>query len=141
MTRIEFHFNVEDLLVHACRLARKATRQGVPCVFTGPETRLQALDVQLWTFSALEFLPHGWVGLTSGPVLITLAADPVRALQPGALLVNTGDAVPEGFADWDRLIEIVSTEPMARSAARDRWRHYTRLGYGIGQHDLARETA
>lgn len=141
MTRIEFHFNVDEPLAHACRLARKATRQGVPCVFTGPEPRLRALDERLWTFSTLDFLPHGWVGQASGPVLITLASDPVGALQPGTLLVNTGDTVPEGFADWDRLIEIVSPEPSARSAARERWRHYTRLGYAIGQHDLARDNA
>ena len=141
MTRIEFHFNVDDPLVHACRLARKAARQGVASVYTGPEQHLRALDVQLWTFSTLDFLPHGWAGQDCGPALITLAPAPAQAHQPGALLVNTGDAVPEGFADWDRLIEIVSPESTARSAARERWRHYARLGYAIGQHDLARESA
>jgi len=139
MTRIEFHFNVDDPLLHACRLARKVTRQGLSCVFTGTEARLRDLDTRLWTFSALDFLPHGWAGASVGPSLITLATEPAQAHRPEAVLVNTGEAVPEGFDQWDRLIEIVGPEPAARTAARERWRHYTRLGYAIGQHDLAKE--
>ena len=143
MTRIEFHFNADEPLLHACRLARKISRLGLPCVFTGPEPWLHQLDSRLWTFSALDFLPHHWQGVGQGavPCLITLAPEPVAVRQDGAVLVNAGEAVPEGFADWSRLIEIVGREPGERTAARARWRHYARLGYSVGQHDLAGEPA
>ena len=141
MTRIEFHFNVDDPLLHACRLARKISRLGQACVFTGPEPWLRQLDSRLWTFSALDFLPHQWQAQPSAKVLITLAPEPAVLLQDGAVLVNAGEGVPEGFADWSRLIEIVGREPHERAAARVRWRHYSALGYTVGQHDLAAEPA
>jgi DNA polymerase III subunit chi len=139
MTRIEFHFNVDDPLLHACRLARKISRLGQGCVFTGPESWLRQLDTRLWTFSALDFLPHHWAGQAAGTATITLAPEPGEAWQDAAVLVNTGQEVPEGFARWTRLIEIVGREPGDRGAARERWRHYSRLGYALGQHDLAGE--
>ena len=141
MTRIEFHFNVDDPLLHACRLARKISRLGQACVFTGPEPWLRQLDSRLWTFSALDFLPHHWQDQPAATARITLAPEPAAVLQDGAVLINAGEGVPEGFDGWSRLIEIVGCEPHQRSAARARWRHYAGLGYTLGQHDLAGETA
>jgi DNA polymerase-3 subunit chi len=57
--------------------------------------------------------------------------------QSAAVLVNLGDEVPEGFAQFPRVIEIVSTDDADRDLARQRWKHYTRLGIDIQRHDLA----
>lgn len=140
-TRIEFHFNVQDARLHTCRLLRKVTSQGLPAVVTGQEQDLQALDTLLWTFSALDFLPHRWAKHPHDGSLITLAPDPA-VLQPGeAVLVNLDHAVPSGFEAWTRLLEIVTLDEQARGAARQRWRHYTGLGYALGQHDLSKGAA
>ena len=53
------------------------------------------------------------------------------------MLVNVGDTVPEGFAQFARLVEVVSqSDQTDRSRARERWRHYAARGYGIVRHDL-----
>ncbi|MFM8691359.1 MAG: DNA polymerase III subunit chi [Limnohabitans sp.] len=139
MTRIEFHFNVRDTLTHACRLARKARAQGQSMVVTGETSLLQAFDQALWTFSAVDFLPHRWADQTGNPAAITLAPDMAVIEPDDPLLINLGATVPRGFEAWPRLIEIVDQDPQSRRLARDRWRHYTERGYTLERHDLSGE--
>ncbi len=58
------------------------------------------------------------------------------------VLVNVGQAVPEGFERFERLIEVVSGDPQDRQVGRRRWKHYEDRGYAIVPHDMAgRESA
>lgn len=140
-TRIEFHFNVHDGRLHTCRLLRKVLGQGLQAVVTGDESDLQALDGLLWSFSALDFLPHRWAGQAQDGSPITLAPDLAQVTPGQAVLVNLGHQVPAGFQSWPRLLEIVTLEDPARAAARQRWRHYSGLGYSLGQYDLSKAAA
>ena len=57
MIRVEFHTSIADPLDFACRLLRKACRQGVRVqVSAAPET-LTALDRALWTEPERDFVP------------------------------------------------------------------------------------
>ncbi|WP_326543107.1 DNA polymerase III subunit chi [Pseudorhodoferax sp.] len=138
MTEIAFHFNAPDKLAYACRLLRKAVAAGARAVVTGPDHALARLDQQLWTFSALDFVPHCMADsparvLQATPVV--LAVDALQApLHP--VLVNLGDLVPAGFERFERLIEVVSGDADDRALARERWRHYAARGYAIVRHDL-----
>ncbi|HJV94531.1 MAG TPA: DNA polymerase III subunit chi, partial [Albitalea sp.] len=59
MTEVQFHFNVPDRLLYACRLLRKALRSGAGGVaVSGPMGTLSRLDPLLWTFDPQEFIPH-----------------------------------------------------------------------------------
>ena len=58
MTEIAFHVNVPDRLAYACRLLRKAVRQGARVAVTAPPATLRGLDRALWTFEPTEFVPH-----------------------------------------------------------------------------------
>ena len=58
MTEIAFHFNAPDKLGYACRLLRKAFNAQAKVVVLAHANDLATLDAQLWTFSALEFIPH-----------------------------------------------------------------------------------
>ena len=58
MTHIGFHFNMPDKLAYACRLLRKAYAAGGPVGVVGPAPAIEALDTELWRFSALDFIPH-----------------------------------------------------------------------------------
>jgi len=141
MTRIEFHFNVDDRLHHACRLLRKMVGQGLQGVVTGREADLRALDGLLWTFSVLDFLPHRWDDQPGDGSAITLSLDSSRPGLVGSVLVNLGEQVPSGFERWTRLVEVVSLEAEDRAAARLRWRHYSHQGHEILQHDLSKGAA
>jgi DNA polymerase-3 subunit chi len=142
MTEVAFHFNAADKLGYACRLLRKAVGTGARVMVTGAAPTLRDLDLALWTFAPLEFLPHCYGEVTP----VTLAASPVvlsesvRSAPHQQVLVNLGGTVPEGFERFERLIEVVSNDEADRLGARQRWKHYADRGYAITRHDLnARE--
>lgn len=138
MTGIAFHFNAPDKLGYACRLLRKAWSQRARIVVTGEDAQLRDLDRQLWTFSALDFLPHCLADAPPDQVArtpIVLARAPADSPHQ-QVLVNLGDTVPEGFERFERLIEVVSQDAQDRDGARARWRHYAGRGYEIQRRDL-----
>ncbi|MEN9889014.1 MAG: putative polymerase chi subunit [Pseudomonadota bacterium] len=139
MPRIEFHFNAPALVPYACRLLRKVHQHGLRAQVVGLPTTLAQLDQMLWTFSALDFLPHG--GPSDSPAVrqassILLTEQPVSD-WPAAVLVNLGEGVPEGFEAFERVIEVVSVDELHRAQARERWRAYTAQGHALVRHDLA----
>jgi DNA polymerase-3 subunit chi len=139
MTEVAFHFHIPDKLNYACRLLRKAYAAGGPVgVVAGAET-LRALDGARWSFSALEFIPHCSVAapervLAATPIV--LASDCAQLPHAG-VLVHLGQAVPNGFERFERLIELVGDAEDDRAHARLRWRHYAERGYNITRHDVA----
>ena len=118
MTHIGFHFNMPDKLAYACRLLRKAYAAGGPVGVVGPAPAIEALDTELWRFSALDFIPHC---LASAPEAmrvftpIVLAQDCADLPQTG-VLVHLGDQVPAGFERFERLIELVDTSEAAAAS-------------------------
>ena len=144
MTEVDFHFNVPDKLVYACRFLRKASHRGVPVAVTAPVDVLRQLDVLLWTFSAHEFVPHAMATdevhvKAASPVLLCELATEAAHRQ---ILLNLGDLVPAGFEQFERVIEIVSEEDMSdRHAARGRWKHYASTGLKLTRHDIATKKA
>ena len=141
MTEVAFHFNVPDKLGYACRLLREAVGAGSRVVVTGEAELLRSLDVQLWTFSALEFIPHCHAASADAQVLAAspvVLADSPRGTPHQDVLVSLGGRVPEGFERFERLIELVSRDDDDRLAARARWKHYADRGYAIKTHDLGK---
>jgi DNA polymerase-3 subunit chi len=140
VTEVLFHFNVPDKLAYACRLLRKAVASGARVVVTGEPELLRNLDVELWTFSPQEFIPHCHAAsaepqvLAASPVVLSETA---RGTPHQQVLLNLGGRVPEGFERFERLNELVSLDDEDRMLARKRWKHYQDRGYGIGRHDVA----
>ncbi len=138
MTHVEFHFNAPDKIAYACRLLRKASRQGGRVVVVAEAPVLQALDAALWSFSATDFVAHT-LAITDATVL---AASPVLLLESALeaphqqVLLQLGDAVPAGFERFERLIEVVTLDEDDRVLARQRWKHYEGRGYVIEQKNL-----
>lgn len=140
MTRIEFHFNTSERLLHTCRLVRKARAQGSRIAVTGAPVTLKQLDAELWRFQDVSFLAHCTV---QDPPEIQRASPVALGPDPHAwgineVLLNLGDEVPDGFERFARLIEIVSSDDHGRAQARLRWKHYKSLGYELLQHDLSK---
>ena len=143
MTEVAFHFNAPDKLGYACRLLRKAVGSGARVMVTGDTGTLRELDVALWTFAPLEFLPHCYgeatpVALAASPVVL---AESVRSAPHQQVLVNLGGSVPDGFERFERLIEVVTGAEEDRLDARRRWKHYADRGYAIARHDIAAREA
>lgn len=144
MTEVAFHFNVPAKLAYACRLLRKAAGSGSKVVVTGEPELLRTLDTELWTFSALEFIPHCHAATAEPQVLAAspvVLADSARGTPHHEVLVNLGATVPDGFERFERLIEVVTVEDDDRQRARTRWKHYADRGYALVRHDLAAREA
>lgn len=138
---IDFHVNVDHGVTYACRVVRKARAAGKTVLaFSRDRERRARLDMALWTFSALDFLPH--VELPSvhaprTPVWLSGSAD-----EAGRdLLLLLDDEAPPDFAAWfprfERVIEVVSTDPEERARARTRFRLYREAGFTPVAHEVA----
>lgn len=140
MTEVMFHFNVADKVGYACRLLRKAHARGAPAGVVAEPEVLHALDAALWSFAPLAFVPHC---LADAPETVRAATPIVLASRCGELpesrlLVHLGQALPQGFERFERLVELVGPDAADRTQARLRWRHYAERGYAIASHDAAR---
>ncbi|KXU89314.1 DNA polymerase III subunit chi [Paraburkholderia monticola] len=137
MTRIDFHSNVGDSLLYACRLTRKAYLAGQPLIVVAEPARLAAFDEMLWTFSPLEFVPHCMAGTpvaTETPVVLTTNLDDVPHHQ---VLLNLGATVPAQFARFERLLEVVGNAHEELAAGRERYRFYLDRGYALNHYKQA----
>ncbi len=131
--RIDFHFNVEHRLQYACRVARKARGAGKTILaFAREPDRLARFDAALWTFSALDFLPHVYADsplAASTPILLTLEPQPAVTCD---VLLNLDDDTPPQFSTWftrfERVIEVVSLDDADRTRARTRLNAYRAAG-------------
>lgn len=140
MTELAFHFGAPDKLAYACRLLRKAVGSGARVVVVADADAVARLDTDLWGVSPTDFVPHcaddaAPAVQNRSPALLTSSADTLA--HPYQVLVNLADSVPQGFERFERVIEVVSTDPADRDLARGRWRFYTEQGYTIARHDLA----
>lgn len=140
MTQVAFHSGLADKLGYACRLLRKAQRQGQRVVVTGEPALLSRLDVQLWTFEPGEFLAHARLRAGEavpealrGPTPLWLADEP-GAAPPAAVLLNLGPGEVPAFDSFERVIELVGTDDDERRAARARWRQYEAAGHTVMHH-------
>ena len=139
MTEVAFHFNAPQKVSYACKLLRKATATGAQVAVVGEGDTLARLDVELWSFSALDFVAHCNSGddaalVAHSPVMLCAQATDAPHHQ---VLVNLGHSMPAGFERFDRVIEVVTHDEADRNAARQRWKHYAERGYTIVRHDLA----
>jgi DNA polymerase-3 subunit chi len=138
-TEVAFHTGVDDKLGYACRLLRKAYRQGAKVVVHGSPGWLQRLDQALWTFEPQEFVPH--VRLGAGRVADeALARTPIWLVEPGVapphreVLVNLGPERLAGDDGFARVIEIVGADAEDAGAGRRRWKAYEAQGWKITHH-------
>jgi DNA polymerase-3 subunit chi len=140
MPEIAFHSGLPDKIGYACRLLRKASRQGLRVRVIAEPAELDLMDKALWTFDPHEFVPH---------LLLAPGAAPAPALRRTALwltqestgwpegveapgvLVNLGLEPPADVKTYERVFELVSDDVDDRAAGRRRWRQYEALGFTI----------
>lgn len=140
MTDIAFHFGAPDRLAYVCRLLRKATATGARVLVVADAATLERLDVDLWGVAATDFVPH--CRYPADPVLVARSSvaltDSARGQHADfSVLLNMSENVPDGFAEFKRVIEVVSQDEADRQQARVRWKAYAALGYSITRHDIA----
>lgn len=142
--RVQFYHNTEDPLALACELIARAQSNGRKVALRLPDTQaLRRADQLLWTFEPQSFVPHVTAGNpldAETPVVLMEASSP--AAWPHAdLLFNLAPDMPQGFADFRMLIEIIGREESQRLPARHRWMEYKKLGHELQAFDSEKREA
>ena len=135
MTRIDFYqLNPErsryDQVV--CQLCRKAyENKQLTLLLTHSQQQSEHLDKRLWTYSDESFLPHDREETDDlvTPILIHDNPDP-----GGELLINLSASVPAYFAQFERVIELVTEEN--KTQAREHYSYYKERGYPLNHINL-----
>ncbi len=141
MTALAFHFGAPDKVAYTCRLLRKAVGSGVRVLVLSDAPTASRLDSALWSVSPTDFVAHCDTSAATAvqrrsAVLLSTAEQVGEQAPDYAVLVNLRSEVPDGFASFNRVIEVVSVDEDDRQLARRRWKRYTELGFSIQRHDL-----
>jgi DNA polymerase-3 subunit chi len=137
VTRITFYFNAPDKLDVARKLAAKAYQSGQQAlVFTADAALAQAADQAFWTAQQLSFLPHVLCGHPLAAETPVLIGDDPASLGRADVLINLESEPPGFFGRFERLLEIVTSDPADRERARERFRYFKERGYALDTHDL-----
>ncbi len=137
MTRIDFYqLNPErhraDRVI--CQLCQKAyeSAQKTLLLTQSPEQSAH-LDKRLWVFDDDSFIPHDTEPASDfeTPILIqeTIPEDCERQL-----LINLSDNIPDNFAQYERIIELVTEDN--KQQARKHYSFYKERGYPLNHHNL-----
>ncbi len=132
MTRIDF-YQLDAARHHpeqiVCRLCQKAweARQ-MTLLLTRDAEHSQQLDQRLWTWSDESFLPHDCDDDAdfATPILVHDNPDPKGDRH---LLINLSVSVPTWFAQFERVIELVTEDN--RQQAREHYSYYKERGYPL----------
>ncbi len=132
MTRVDFYqLNPERPRYEhvVCQLCQKAyDSKQLTLLLTQNQQQSDHLDHRLWTFSDDSFIPHDrdeCAGLVT-PILIHDNPDPQGERQ---LLINLSGSIPAYFAQFERIIELVTEENKAQ--ARTHYSYYKERGYPL----------
>lgn len=138
MTEVSFYTGVPDRQAYACRLLRKTLTAGLKTGVWGPMRLLERLDQTLWTFDPGEFLPH-LIVRPDTPALLrertpVLMSDRLDDLAGCQVLLNFEPEPPPDPDRFERILELVATDPDQVAAGRQRFKAYKQLGVPLNHH-------
>ena len=141
MTQVDFHFNAPDKLPYVCRLLRKASGQGRRVGVLADQETTHLLNQLLWNLNASDFVTHCLLSdspslLEHSSVIFASNWEDLSALRQLDVFLNLNDLPPSKLDGIARLIEVVGPEERDKTSARQRWKHYSQLGFQINRYDL-----
>ena len=131
------HDNTADIhLRYACRLVEKAYTLGMQVyIRSADEAMTYRLDELLLVFRDQSFIPHQREEDAAQPcaVIVNHTTPPKHR----EIMINLSLDVSPDYADYDRLIEVVSAVNEIKQAGRERFRHYSQHGYQPKHHAVS----
>ena len=129
--------NVARLTV-ACRIANKAWERGMKVYLqTADRSESDQLDRLLWTFSQESFVPHGLREMNSDwrqyPVQIGSESSTAQGID---MLISLQPTVPDDYANYKRIADLIVDDAEQKQFGRERFRHYRQQGLEPKTHTL-----
>ena len=124
----------------ACRIAEKSFSAGHRIhIHTNNEIDCENLDALLWTFRDRSFIPHeiSPVPIADCPVTISSEKSPEMTSGHTDMLVNASDQLVENFKQFQRIAEIIDSQPDSIVAGRERYRFYRENGLDPQHHKVS----
>lgn len=121
-----------------CQLVERAMQGGYDVyIHAASREEAETLDTLLWTFRDISFLPHTAIDaaedLNSYPIVIGWAGQTPPARR---VFVNLADAAPAAVSGYERIVEVVPSDPAARRQARARYKDYRERGLELHSHNI-----
>jgi DNA polymerase-3 subunit chi len=132
LKRIDFHIlkNSQEPYAYLARLVEKIyLLKNNLFILTGTAQESQRVDDLLWTFRDCSFLPHQIINdkTRAGQHVPILISD---ALVPRVtdVLINLSATVPNYYADFNRIVEVVCEMGSSQEQGRKKYRLYQSFG-------------
>lgn len=139
MTTIEFYTGIADPIAATHRLALKVYASGRRLrIATPDEATTKLLDRALWERPEDAFVPHCTLGSPlrdATPIVIDHTNDHDGAAD---VLISLCGQPPKYFARFERMFEVVGTDPELAAAGRERWAFYKSRGYPLKHTDMSK---
>ncbi|MCE2943780.1 MAG: DNA polymerase III subunit chi [Lysobacteraceae bacterium] len=126
----------EQPLLLVCELAKRCHGTGkATLVMCASQAQAEELDDLLWSFEEDSFIEHQLAGIDEddADVPVLLVPPGVDAAMRPMVINLRAEAVAEGF---ERVLEVVPPDPVARAPLRERWRQYQARGLALNKHDM-----
>jgi len=137
MTRVDFYqLNPQqpnqDRVV--CQLCQKAyENKQFTLLLTQNQQQTAHLDRQLWVFNDDSFIPHDAQDSDEFKTPILVHDEP-EFKGDRQLLINLTNTIPTNFAQFERVIELVTEE--IKQQAREHYSYYKERGYPLNHYNL-----
>ena len=140
MPRADFYIVAEPAVPYrfVCQLAEKVRKEGYNIyIHTASREQAATIDDLLWTFRDISFLPHAAIDSTDAaedsPIIIGWEGEDPQRRQ---VLMNVSGAAPERTDAYERIIEVVPSDPASRHQARLRYKDYRARGLEMHSHNI-----
>ena len=131
-TRVDFYVldvaGKQSQLHFACRLAEKAYGKGINIyAHTLSAGTARQFDEMLWTFRQGSFIPHEILDGEQHHAPVRIGTQD-HVMDGGELLINLAGQMPEFAQQFARVAEVITGDPEAKRAGRERYKQYKALG-------------
>jgi len=138
MTDVVFHYGVADKMDYAIRLLRKAVRSGFRVRVALASTELATFSARLWAVAPTGFVAHCDDQAPASlkrrsPVILGTTGESDEP-EVAVLLSLTND-MPEDPQRYEKILEVITTDPQDRQQGRTRKRAYDSAHCPVLMHD------
>ena len=140
MTRADFYIVPDPAIPYrfVCQVADKVRNEGYDIyIHAASREEAAAIDDLLWTFQDISFLPHAAIDSADGvedcPIIIGWEGE---TPAPRRVLINLSGAMPDNPDAYERIIEVVPSDPAGRQQARLRYKDYRDRGVEMHSHNI-----
>ena len=143
MTRIDFYYDVKDILSFASRIARKLHYEKViavkhPMVIRCKnQSHCEEVGHSIHNFSKKDFLPCAEFSDERAdlfPIILSTVSEVPLWADDIIVLLNLDTKIETTFSSYSRVIEIVDQTELNRQKGRERYKYYKERGYEIFGH-------